>query len=127
MVLSGPPPGSGPPPRAPQMGTPPGMPPPGSMRGPPPGAGYMPQVRHGQPGVHTGFARNPMMGPMRYGFTPHGYGRRGGHGGDHQGRSMHYRTWICESFTKTNNQNNLISPVFARLSLYPISTLQDTF
>merc|ERR1719322_326351 len=26
----------------------------------------------------TGFARPGFMGPMRYGFTPHGYGRRGG-------------------------------------------------
>ena len=79
MVLSGPPPGSGQP-QAPQMSNPPGLPPPGAMRGPPPGSGYMPQVRHGQPGMPTGFARPGFMGPMRYGFTPHGYGRRGDQG-----------------------------------------------
>ena len=80
MVLSGPPPGSGQPPQAPPMSNPPGLPPPGAMRGPPPGSGYMPQVRHGQPGMPTGFARPGFMGPMRYGFTPHGYGRRGDQG-----------------------------------------------
>ena len=95
MVLSGPPPGSG---QAPQGAPPTGLPPPGAMRGPPPGAGYMPQVRHGQPGMPTGFARPGFMGPMRYGFTPHGYGRRGG-GGDHQGRRLQCRIRILSILT----------------------------